>query len=108
MLVRKKDLKKEKVVFQVSPATKKKWEAIQKMAEQEDLEIDQDELLMKSFLLLEKRLEKLIPEIFDPAPSSPGDPGNHKGMRGSESGSWTSERRTGDERTTKGGTHQEN
>ena len=73
------------------------------MAEQEDLEIDQDELLMKSFLLLEKRLEKLIPEIFDPAPSSPGDPGNQKGMG---SGSWTSERRTGDERV-KGGSHQE-
>ncbi len=95
MLLRRKDLKKEKILFQVSGKTKKKWEAIQKMAEQEDLEIDQDELLMKSFLLIEKRLEKLVPEIFDPAPSSPGDPGNQKGMG---SGSWTSER---------GGSHQE-
>ena len=88
MLLRRKDLKKEKILFQVSGKTKKKWESIQKMAEQEDLEIDQDELLMKSFLLLEKRLEKL--KLI---PGSPGDPGNQK-------------RRTGDERT-KGGSHQE-
>lgn len=102
MLVRRKNLKKEKIVLKVSKATKEKWEFIQKMADQESLEIDQDELLIKSLLTIQRKLESLVPEVFNPAPS---DPGNHK-EGGSESGSWTSERRTGDERT-KGGNHQE-
>lgn len=102
MLVRRKNLKKEKIVFNVSKETREKWDSILDLASKLNLEIDQDELLIKSLMAVQRKLESLVPEVFNPAPS---DPGNHK-EGGSESGSWTSERRTGDERT-KGGNHQE-